>query len=112
MATSNPIHAMHQPHPLRCPLRAATPPARAANPSPQPPGPAADFPGLRFPPDRRTLRVEEVCDKLRVSKQHVVNLIEEGRLRAVNVNGPGPGYRRLYRIPVEAYDAFLRENLL
>jgi len=58
------------------------------------------------------LYVFEVAARLRVSQQHVVNLIEEGKLRALNIGGANPKGRRCYRIPVEAWETFVRENLL
>jgi hypothetical protein len=42
----------------------------------------------------------------------VVNLILEGRLRAIDVAGPGSRKRRHYRIPVEAWENYLREQLV
>jgi excisionase family DNA binding protein len=51
-----------------------------------------------------TGKISEVAMKLRVTEQHVLDLIEEGQLQAVNVGGSD---RKFWRIPVEAYDAFL-----
>lgn len=48
----------------------------------------------------------EVAMKLRVTQQ-VLDLIEEGKLQAINIGGGG---RNLWRIPVEAYKAFLNAN--
>ena len=45
--------------------------------------------------------------KLRVTEQHVLDLIEEGQLRAVNVGGND---RKFWRVPVEAYEAFLERR--
>ncbi|MCI0351227.1 MAG: helix-turn-helix domain-containing protein, partial [Acidobacteriales bacterium] len=66
-----------------------------------------EFAGLQFPPDRRILYVREIALKLRVTEQHVSDLIEEGKLQAVNVAGSG---RKSWRIPVESYEAFLRQR--
>jgi hypothetical protein len=64
-----------------------------------------EFPSLSFPKDRQALYVGEVALKLRCTDQHVCDLIEEGQLQAINVGGPGQ--RKCWRIPVEAYEAFL-----
>jgi hypothetical protein len=40
-----------------------------------------------------------------VTTQHVRDFIEEGSLRAINV---GKSCRKFWRIPVEAYQAFLK----
>jgi len=71
-----------------------------------------EFASLRFPADRTVLQVMEVARRLRVTKRHVLDLIEEGRLRAINVAGSSAIGRRRYRIPVEAWDAYVRENLM
>ena len=49
----------------------------------------------------------KVAMKLRVTEQHVLDLIEEGKLQAINIGGGG---RNFWRIPVEAYKAFLNAN--
>jgi hypothetical protein len=68
-------------------------------------------------PGRSTLKVAEVAAALRCDDQHIFNLVEEGRLTAVDIrNGdvttakklPKGSRRRWLRIPVSAYDAFLR----
>jgi hypothetical protein len=70
-------------------------------------------------PGRSTLKVAEVADALRCDDQHIFNLVEEGRLTAVDIrNGdvttakklPKGSRRRWLRIPVSAYDAFLRSR--
>ena len=45
------------------------------------------FPSLAFPPDRRLLRVNEVAERLRCSVEHVLNLLEEGKLAGVDIAG-------------------------
>jgi len=55
-----------------------------------------DFPG------RVTLKVYEVAAKLGVTEQHVIDLITEGKLGAIDLRGKGAS-RSLYRIPIEAY---------
>jgi len=76
------------------------------------PAQPAEFPSLKFPADRTVLQVAEVARRLRVSKYHVVGLIEEGKLRAINVAGSNATGRKCYRIPVESWDAYVRENLM
>jgi excisionase family DNA binding protein len=63
---------------------------------------ALDFPG------RFVLRVSEVAKVLSITERHVIDLIEEGKLRAINVAGNTTTGRKFYRIPVEAYLAYLR----
>ena len=53
------------------------------------------------------LYVHEVAARLNVTEQHVRDFIEEGLLEAVNV---GSGCRNFWRIPVEAYVAFLEKR--
>ena len=48
-----------------------------------------EFPSLAFPKDRTVLYVAEVAMKLRVTEQHVLDLIEEGKLQAINIGGGG-----------------------
>lgn len=55
------------------------------------------------------LYVHEVAARLCISKRHVVDLIDEGKLRAINISGDA---RRHYRIPVEAYEAFLQSRII
>ena len=59
--------------------------------------------------DRLVLCVQEVAQDLRITRQHVIRLIEEGRMDAINVNGI-PGRRNCWRIPIEAYQAFLKQR--
>jgi excisionase family DNA binding protein len=66
-----------------------------------------DFPSLAFPPDRKVLYVSEVASRLDVTDQHVMDLIDEGKLQAINVGGHT---RKFWRIPVEAYLHFLQQN--
>ena len=56
-------------------------------------------------PGRSVLYVREVAEKLRVTEQHVLDLIEEGKLRALNIGG---GSRKFYRIPVPWYQEYLK----
>ena len=66
-----------------------------------------DFESLMFGKDRQALCVTEVAAKLRVTDQHVLDLIAEGQIGAVNVGG---ATRRHFRIPVEEYMKFLRSR--
>ncbi len=66
----------------------------------------SSFDGLLLP-GRKVLTVGEVSERLRVTIQHVIDLIDEGQLDAINLGGAG---RRHYRIPVEAYEKFLAKR--
>ncbi len=55
-----------------------------------------DFPG------RVSLRVDEVALKLGITGQHVIDLIVEGKITALDMRGAGSS-RAHYRIPIEAY---------
>ena len=70
-----------------------------------------DFPSLAFPPDRSALYVFEVARKLKCAERHVLNLIQCGQLRAINI-ATDPDGRKCYRIPIESYDEYLKKNLL
>lgn len=70
-------------------------------------------------PGRQTLRIKEVATALGISENQVIALIEEGKLLAIDISdGKGRDQkpagsrvlRRNWRIPVSAYDAFLRRN--
>lgn len=56
---------------------------------------------------RDVLRVGEVAKRLLVTPQHVLDLIEEGKLEAVNVGG---GERKHWRIRVDALEVFMRNR--
>lgn len=71
------------------------------------------FPGVS------NLRVAQVAWGLQCDDQHVFNLIEAGRLAAINIatqlpirtgRGSTRTFRRSIRIPVSAYDAFVRQS--
>lgn len=64
-----------------------------------------DFRNLLFGAQRTVLYVSEVAEKLEVTEQHVLDLIEECKLGAVNVGG---GSRKFWRIPVGEYEKFLK----
>lgn len=70
-------------------------------------------------PGRSSLKVAEVASVLECDDQHIFNLVEEGRITAIDIrNGetstasklPKGSRRRWLRIPVSAYDAFLRSR--
>ncbi len=65
-----------------------------------------DFRNLLFP-GRTVLYVSEVAEKLDVTERHVIDLIEECKLGAVNIGG---GSRKFWRIPVAEYEKFLKSR--
>lgn len=69
------------------------------------------FHSLLFP-GRKVLYVAEVAERLDLTDRHVINLIEEGLLKAINVGGDNTSGRRFYRIPIEAYEEYLRARTL
>ena len=69
-----------------------------------------DFPSLKFE-GRTVLYVFEVAHKLGITEQHVIDLIEEGKIRALNIAGKNSIGRRYYRIPIEAYEDYIRSIL-
>jgi hypothetical protein len=61
-----------------------------------------DFASLAFPADRRVLTVGEVAPVWRCTEQHVIDLLEEGKLAGFDIAG-----RHDYmRIPTAAIAAF------
>jgi excisionase family DNA binding protein len=71
-----------------------------------------EFPSLAFP-GRTMLYAHEVAAKLSCDVKHVYDLIEEGKLRAVNIaGGNNVTDRRFIRVPIEAWNAYVRENTL
>jgi hypothetical protein len=107
-----------------------------------------EFPSLAFPKDRTVLTVSEVAERFECTAQHIIDLLEEGRLAGFDIAGRqdfirvaaaaidaivkrsqrGPlsreellqilrdtkpqrrTTRAHWRIPVEGYNGFLREN--
>jgi excisionase family DNA binding protein len=61
---------------------------------------------LQFP-NRTALNVREVAGKLGISVRHVTDLIDEGRIDAINVSGDA---RKHYRVPLDAFYKFVRRN--
>lgn len=71
-----------------------------------------DFGSLLFDRKRNVLYVSEIAEKLDVTERHVINLIEEGKLRAINVGGENVSGRKFYRIPVDWWMEYLKANTL
>jgi uncharacterized protein (UPF0261 family) len=46
-----------------------------------------EFASLAFPKDRTVLYIGEVAERLRITEQHVSDLIEEGKLQAIDISG-------------------------
>ncbi len=63
-----------------------------------------DFPSLGWPKDRTVLMVGEVAAKLRVTDQHVIDLIAEGKIAAVDI----AGRQNYVRVPMDAIEDFAR----
>ncbi|MGH8021385.1 MAG: hypothetical protein ACREIA_24515 [Opitutaceae bacterium] len=67
------------------------------------------FRSLDFP-DRRTLTVGEICGRLGLCVQHVLDLIAEGAFAGLDVSG-SDARRKTWRIPVESYRDFIARRL-
>lgn len=65
-----------------------------------------DFAGLLFP-GRKVLYVSEVAERLEIGEQSVRDLIDEGKLHAIDTSG---GSRKFWRIPVSSFERFLKER--
>lgn len=65
-----------------------------------------EFGAVRFR-GRSVLCVAEVAQKLHITEHQVRNLIEVGKLGAINI---GSNERKHWRIPVDEYERFLRAN--
>jgi excisionase family DNA binding protein len=60
---------------------------------------------------RSVLYVHEVAEKLRCSQQHVYDLIDEGRLPAIDLTGAGNlSARRSLRIPAAGFRMWLTKQ--
>lgn len=55
---------------------------------------------------RSVISVQEAAKLLGISDRHVIDLIDEGKIRALDLGGQH-GARRLYRIPVSAFQSFV-----
>ena len=60
-----------------------------------------DFPSLAFPADRRVLTVSEVADRWGCSQQHIIDLLEEGKLAGFDISSPNE-FVRVSRVWFEA----------
>jgi excisionase family DNA binding protein len=58
-------------------------------------------------PKAAVLLIADCARRLGVTEQHVLNLIEEGKLPAIDV---GCYSRHYYRIPIEALEDFLKRR--
>lgn len=67
------------------------------------------FPSLDFP-GRTVVTVPELAQKLGVTEQHVINLIECGELPGLNTGRAKLG-RSWYRIPLESWHAWVLQRL-
>lgn len=65
-----------------------------------------DFNALLFP-GRKVLYVAEVAERLEISQRHVLDLIEEGKIGAIDVGG---GIRKHWRIPVGEFEKFMKRR--
>lgn len=75
-------------------------------------------------PGRTLLIIAEVAEALKCTQQHVLDLVEEGQLVAVDIRGKLAGAtakpsdmgnksaRRCLRIPVSAYDTFIKARAI
>lgn len=72
-----------------------------------------EFPSLTFPKDRRVLYPHELAALLRCSVDHIYDLIDEGKIRAVDISGANNiSERRTLRIPVESWGQFVTANTI
>lgn len=65
-----------------------------------------DFPSLAFPKDRTVLYVGEVATQWRVTDQHVIDLVVEGKLAAFDI----AGRREYVRVPMDAIPEISRRS--
>jgi len=61
-----------------------------------------DFLSIAFPKDRKVLVVAEVALRWGISEQHVIDLLEEGKLQGFDITGDRSEFMR---IPAAAVDA-------
>lgn len=75
------------------------------NPDPFP------FPSLDFP-ERKALTPDEVAQRLGCTGRHIRELVDEGRIEAIDISGRNNiSDRKTCRIPVEAYRQFILGSL-
>lgn len=78
--------------------------------------PEFPFASLDFP-GRTTLLPREVAQRIGISEQHLLDLIDEGALQALNIAGfhgipeNSSAARRYWRIPVEYYRDFILSRM-
>jgi hypothetical protein len=65
------------------------------------------FPSIAFPKERKVLVVAEVAAQWEISEQHVIDLLEDGKLDGFDISG---NRKEFIRIPAAAVDA-LAEKL-
>jgi hypothetical protein len=68
-----------------------------------------EFGSLAFGRNRSAILCAEMAKKIRASKQHIIDLCEEGKIPGAIDISAGTG-RKNYRIPITAYYEFLRVN--
>lgn len=72
-----------------------------------------EFPSLAFPKDRKALYAWECAAKLTCDVGHIYDLIDEGVIKAIDISGKGNlSDRRCVRIPIEAWDKFIKERTI
>lgn len=70
------------------------------------------YASLDFAEGRTALYLHEVAAKLGITLKHVSDLVEEGKLDAINLASPGNKTgRRCLRIPIESYRQFVSAAL-
>lgn len=69
-----------------------------------------DLPALVQFERRELLLVAEIAHTLRVSPQHVIDLIEEGWLQGINIGGKNCSARKFWRVPLINFERYLRAN--
>ena len=69
-----------------------------------------DFPSLAFAKGRTVLYLFEVAGKLGITTRHVGDLIEEGKLEAIDISGKNSSDRKHWRVPIEAYNRYIDAN--
>lgn len=73
--------------------------------------PFASIRASKLFPGRSTLYLHEVAKALSVSVAHIIDLIAEGKLSAVEITGKGnKSSREHWRVPVGDFDRFIEEN--
>jgi len=88
----------------------------AKNAKPAKGNPLSATPALSAVKDSRSprpdapLMVADVARRWRTSYQKILDLVDEGRLRAFNIGGRNPSGRRFLRIPPESVQEFERLN--